>query len=164
MKEIATYGLISWLHVGSALVAMVLGAFVLLRCKGDGLHRRSGYAYGASMLLVNLSAFGLYRLFGTFGPFHVAAVVSLLTLIAGIRPALGRPRAPNWLQHHMVYMYWSVLGLYAAFFSEVMVRVPLGASFTKAVAGATVATMVLGVVFQGRLLRRWGRSFGPDRA
>jgi len=43
-----------------------------------------------------------------------------------------------------------------------MVRVPLGASFAKAVAGATVATMVLGGVFQGRLLRRWGGPF--DRA
>jgi uncharacterized membrane protein len=162
MKEIASYGLISWLHVGSALAAMVLGVCVLFRRKGDALHRRLGYAYTSSMLLVNLSAFGLYRLFETFGPFHVAALVSLFTLIAGIRPALRRPRAANWLQHHMVYMYWSVLGLYAAFFSEVMVRVPLGTSFAKAVAGATVATMVLGGVFQRHLLRRWGRIGGQS--
>lgn len=159
MNEIASYDLISCLHVGSALVAMVFGVLVLFRRKGDGPHRRLGYAYAISMLLVNLSAFGLYRLFGTFGPFHVAALVSLLTLLAGIRPALRRPRTANWLQHHMVYMYWSVLGLYAAFFSEVMVRVPLGASFAKAVGAATVATMVLGGLFQGRLIRYWGRSF-----
>lgn len=160
MEEVRTYGFVSWVHVISALVAMALGLWVLLRRKGDRLHRRLGYGYMANMFVVNGTAFAMYGLFGKFGPFHVAAVVSLLTLIAGLRPALRRPRMPDWLQRHMVYMYWSVIGLYAAFFSEVMVRLPLGATFAKAVAGATVATLVLGAVLQRRFVKRWSRLHG----
>jgi uncharacterized membrane protein len=134
---------------------MLLGARVLMAPKGTRAHRRTGCAYAIAMLLVNGSALGIYRLFGGFGPFHVAAFISLLTLIAGLRPMLRRPRKEGWLLAHMNYMYWSVVGLYAAFASELMVRSPLRGGFTVLVAGGTVLTMVLAGLFQKRLMARW---------
>lgn len=159
MEEIRSYTLISWTHIAAALLAMVLGAVVLLRRKGDRRHRILGYGYVSAMVLVNLSAFGLYGLFGTFGPFHVAAIISLLTLLAGMRAVLSRPHKPDWLVTHLTYMYWSVIGLYAAFFSELMVRLPIGATFGMAVGSATILTILLGGLFQRRLVRRWSRMY-----
>lgn len=162
MPELQSYTWLSWTHVGSALLAMVLGLWVLLRRKGDRLHIRLGQAYAACMLLVNATAFGLYKLFGTFGPFHVAAIISLLTLAAGMRAVLPRLRRKGWLVRHLTYMYWSVIGLYAAFFSELMVRLPLGATFAWSVGLATGAVIFLGFFLQGRLTRRWTQAFGTD--
>jgi len=155
MVECSTYTWLSWLHIAAAVLAMVLGAMVLLRRKGDIAHKRFGYAYALCMLLVNATAFGMYKLFGSFGPFHIAAIVSLLTLAAGLRAALRNKRRPNWLVTHLTYMYWSVIGLYAAFFSELGVRLPLGGTFASVVMSATAATIILGFLLQGRLTRRW---------
>ena len=153
--EQAQYTWLSWLHITSAVIALVLGLAVLFAEKGTRVHRSSGRAYGLSMVLVNLTAFGIYRLFGGFGPFHVAALVSLLTLLAGSRPVLRRPRSPGWLLAHMNYMYWSVVGLYAAFASEIMVRLPIKGTFIAVVATATATIMVLAGVFQKRFMARW---------
>ncbi|MBK9275322.1 MAG: DUF2306 domain-containing protein [Flavobacteriales bacterium] len=155
MKEIASYTFLSWAHLGPALLAMVFGALVLLRRKGTRGHRRTGYVYVAGMVVLNTTAFGMYRLFGTFGPFHVAAVVSALTVLAGMRAIRSRPRTVRQVELHLVFMYWSVLGLYAAFFSEVMVRVRINATFMVLVSIATAATILLGALFQNRLVRRW---------
>jgi len=114
------HGFTGWLHVIAALVAMVTGAIVVLRPKGTVQHRRIGYAYVGSMLLLNISAFLIYRLFGTFGPFHIAALVSLGSVIAGMYPAIQRTK--NWLERHYEFMGWSVIGLYAAFWAETTVR------------------------------------------
>lgn len=155
MHEFHSYTLLSWVHIASALIAMVLGVVVLLRRKGDRRHVRLGYAYTVSMILVNVTAFGLYRLFGHFGPFHVAAIISLLTLLAGLRAVIRKPRRTDWLVNHLTYMYWSVIGLYAAFFSELMVRLPLGATFAWSVGLATGVVIFLGFFLQGRLTKRW---------
>lgn len=163
MHEILNYSWVSWLHLASALLAMVLGAVVLLRRKGDHVHKRAGYAYVIAMALVNLTAFGLYRLFGTFGPFHVAALVSGLTVFAGMFNILRRPRRPNSMVSHMVFMYWSVIGLYAAFFSEAMVRLPLPGGFAALVGAATGATVLAGALLQGRMVKRWSARYpGAD--
>lgn len=162
LHEAASYTLISWVHVATALLAMVLGALVLLRRKGDLLHRRLGYAYVVTMVGVNASAFGLYRLFGSFGPFHVAAIVSGLTVFAGMRAVLHKSGGPDRMVAHMIFMYWSVIGLYAAFFSEVMVRLRLGAAFATLVGVATGLTVLLGALLQPRLVRRWSRLVGKE--
>ena len=154
--ELQNYTWLSWLHIASALCAMLLGVWVLWMAKGTLAHRRSGFAYAICMLIVNVSAFMIYRLFGGFGPFHVAALISLLTLLAGARPVLRRPRREGWMLAHMNYMYWSVVGLYAAFASELMVRLPIRGEFMFVVASATLLVMVLAGVFQKRLMVRWG--------
>jgi len=114
--------LIGWIHVGFALVALVTGAVVLARRKGTRTHRRWGWVYAVSMFGLNASAFSIYRLFGGFGAFHVAALVSSATLVGGMTAALRR--RPGWVARHYRWMTWSYVGLVAAAVSEVGTRVP----------------------------------------
>jgi len=113
----STTGLI---HLIAALVAMLTGAVVLLRPKGTTWHKRIGYVYVASMVVLNISALGIYHLTGAFGIFHGLVLVSLGSLIGGLYPAIRRTK--DWLEYHYEFMGWSVIGLYAAFFAETSVR------------------------------------------
>lgn len=145
------------LHISASVLALVLGTCVLLVRKGDLPHRRIGRAYAISMLVVNATALCIYRAFGGFGPFHVAAVISLLTLLAGMRPVLTRPRPASWFTVHMIFMNWSVVGLYAAFVSEVLVRTPVRTftGFGALVGLSTGAIMFVAGLLQPRMVRNW---------
>jgi uncharacterized membrane protein len=152
----STTGLV---HLVSSVAAVFLGTAVLLGTKGTLTHKRVGYAYVVAMLILNLTAFMIYRLFGRFGPFHVAAVVSTISLIGGMVPVLVRHRIAQWFQWHMRFMYYSVIGLYAALASEIIVRVP-GIRFWWSVAGATFLIVFLGVYLFERHHAKWLRQFG----
>ncbi len=112
------------LHVALALVALVSGLVMVLMRKGTVRHRKIGWIYAVRMLGLNATALLIYRLFGGFGPFHVAALVSLLTIIAGLIPVVLRRPRRKWLEHHAYWMTWSYVGLVAATASEVTTRVP----------------------------------------
>lgn len=139
---------LGWFHTGCALAALGSGAAVVLRRKGTRGHRRLGWVYVGSMLALNVTALMIYRLFGGFGPFHVAAVASLATVIAGTVPAYRRKPA-NWLEHHYAGMTWSYVGLWAATAAEVATRVP-GFRFWWAVMLGTFAVIGIGAT----LIRR----------
>lgn len=79
-----TTGLI---HTVFGYSALGFGGLILLLRKGSGLHRLLGYSYVLSMLALNVTALGIYRVFRTFGPFHVLALVSLASVVAGFLPA-----------------------------------------------------------------------------
>jgi len=137
----STIGLV---HLSSALLAMLTGAIVLLNTKGTLFHKRMGYVYVASMLVLNATAFLIYRLFGTFGLFHGFAIVSLVSILGGFVPVLFRRRIKDWLEFHYYFMNWSVVGLYAAFWSETFTRTLPMSQFWPVVAGATAATAFAG--------------------
>lgn len=139
---------LGWLHTLCALVALGSGAAVLLRRKGTRTHRRIGWVYAASMLLLNGTALMIYRLFGGFGPFHVAAIASLVTVLMGMVPAVRR-RPANWVEHHYFWMTWSYVGLWAAAISEVATRTP-GFHFWWGVMIGTFAVVGIGAI----LIRR----------
>ena len=97
------------------------------------------------MLLLNATSFLIYDLYGRFGPFHVAAVISMATTAAGFAPAhFRRPRA-SWMSLHAIFMGWSYVGLLAAFIAEIATRVP-GVSFGPGVIGATALAMAGGAI------------------
>ncbi|MBX2912821.1 MAG: DUF2306 domain-containing protein [Cyclobacteriaceae bacterium] len=145
-------------HLLAALASLVIGTLVLLLAKGTRAHRMWGYLYFYSMLMVNASAFMLYGLFGSFGPFHVAALISFSTLVAGIVPAVRRKPAGKWPMYHFTFMYFSVIGLYAAFASEILTRIPESPFFTMVVAASTAITVGGTIIFQ-RLRPKWSRQF-----
>lgn len=145
------HGITGWAHVLSATLALGAGSVVLLSRKGTRFHRKTGYVYAISMVCVNASAFLIYRLFGSFGPFHIAALVSLGTLMAGMIPVIRRKPDGRWLALHQEFMSWSVVGLYAAFVAETGVRFFPMQQFWPVVAVATVLISATGGILIARL-------------
>ena len=146
------YQIASAFHIGAAVSALIFGMCVLLTRKGTRLHKQWGYAYFINMLGLNISALFIYQLSGHFGPFHGAALASLLTLLAGFIPAYLRLPHGRWLEFHYEFMNWSYVGLIAAGVSEVATRLP-SAPFWPAV----VASMFV-VFLSGGILISRGRG------
>lgn len=152
-KNMIYHSSIGLLHLVFAVVAMLTGALVLLRTKGDLLHKRVGYVYVFSMLALNVSAFGIYHLFGRLGIFHGLALLSLLTIVGGMYPALTR-RKPEWVLQHLETMSWSVVGLYAAFCAEIGVRCFDMRSFWWVVALSSGLVCLVGKILIDRKLAK----------
>lgn len=146
------------LHFAFAVLAMLAGTAVLFLKKATKLHIRVGYAYVFAMLGVNLTAFLIYRLFGGFGVFHIAAIVSLLTMAGGMFPLLFKTKSKKRFYFHFMFMYWSVMGLYAAFVAETLTRIP-ETPFFNMVGFATGGVMLLGGVAFGMKKKKWLGQF-----
>ncbi len=67
------------MHTLSAASALLLGPSVFVRKNGTALHKKLGYSYVASMVVLNGTAFMIYDLFNGWGIFHDLALVSLFT-------------------------------------------------------------------------------------
>jgi uncharacterized membrane protein len=154
------------IHLAVSIMAMATGLFVLVSTKGTKKHKRVGYIYSFSMLLLNLTALLIYRLYGRFGIFHWFAVASTLTLLGGLYPVLTRT-SKNYLLTHFKFMYWSVIGLYCAFMAEVFSRLPkivlteTGEPMTffyKFAGIGTAIVMAIGVFFYIKYRPLWTRQ------
>jgi uncharacterized membrane protein len=154
---------LGWFHTATALMALGSGAAVLMRRKGTRSHRRMGWMYAVSMVLLNVTALLIYRLFGYFGPFHVAAVVSLVTVVAGVVTAVRRRPHDKWIEAHYYWMTFSYVGLVAATFAEIATRLP-GAPFWWAVMIATFVIFWIGARWINRRAAVTLRPFMRQRA
>lgn len=150
---------LGWFHLATALLAMLAGAFVLATPKGTKRHKQVGYIYVASLILVCASAMGIYRLTGTFGIFHVTAIVGFLTLAGGMIPMFIKNLENKYKAVHVWFMYYSVLGLYAAFASELSVRIPDRPFYTM-VGIATGTIFSVGTIFILKKEKMWTKYFG----
>jgi uncharacterized membrane protein len=160
IRGLDSFGLV---HALLGVSALIFGLAVLLRRKGTRVHRRIGQAYVLSMLLLNTTGLMIYDLYGRFGPFHVASIISLATVGAGFVPVyLRRPRAA-WMPLHATFMCWSYVGLLAAFVSEVAVRVP-GVGFGSAVIAATVVVVAGGAILIHTRVPRFVMAVAKTRA
>jgi uncharacterized membrane protein len=164
-------------HTATAVVALLAGAVTLLSRKGTRRHRQIGWLYVASMILLNASALFIYRLFGGFGPFHVGAILSLVTVAVGVTAALGARRhriardpvgRAHRIEQHYFWMSFSYVGLAAAAVAEAITRLPAlrPASGQGAVFGLTVALSSLVVILVGAasIRRHRDRTLHPFRA
>ena len=133
-------------HTFLAVLALISGGYVVFKTKGTSIHKKVGYIYVSSMVFMNITALFTHVLF-QFGPFHLLAIFSLLTVLFGISVPLFFRHKTNWLQWHYSGMSWSYVGLWAAFVAEVVVRLPLeglGVSFWQLVIGASLLVTWLG--------------------
>ena len=151
-----TIGLI---HLISSLFALLFGAMVLIMKKGTKRHKQIGYAYVVSMAILLTTAFMIYRLFNGWGIFHYATIASLVTTALGMIPVWTKKPTNTWKFRHFSFMYCSVIGLYAAFASEVLTRIP-DTTFFGMVGIATGIIMILGGVIFSRNKPKWIKMFG----
>ena len=155
------YPLVSQLHIATATIAIVTGLLVLLQVKGTRRHQRLGTVYVASMVTLNVSSFFIFRLTGEFSPFHVAAFLSLATVIAGFLPVYWRRPVDGWLELHFQFMAWSYIGLLAATASEIAVRIPKSPFWWAVIVSSAVIIMAGAVILahhRPKLLARYGRA------
>ncbi len=143
-------------HVVFALFAIASGAWVLMRRKGDAAHRGRGWVYVGSMVGLNVTALLVYDLTGSFGPFHVMAIASLVGVLIGVAYVRRRPPS-RWRYLHATWMSWSYVGLLAAAAAEVATRLP-ESPFWWTVLVASGAVMAVGGLLIARLLPR---ALGP---
>ncbi|MEL7273415.1 MAG: DUF2306 domain-containing protein [Pseudomonadota bacterium] len=74
-----------WVHLIAAVIALVLGGFVLWRRKGDWRHKLAGRIWVATMLVVAVSSFWITEIREEgFSPIHALSVYTLLSLTVGI--------------------------------------------------------------------------------
>ncbi|HEX8679380.1 MAG TPA: DUF2306 domain-containing protein [Chthoniobacterales bacterium] len=144
-------------HIIAAVAALLLGAVVFLNRKGTRLHVQMGIGYVVSMLIMNVTALGIYRLTGNLNPFHVGAVFSLATVLAGWVPAIRRKPRDAWLRLHFEFMSWSYVGLVAAAFAEAGTRLP-HAPFVGAVLASSIVVFLLGGMLVVRARARYFRD------
>ena len=147
-------------HIIAAVAALLLGLGVFLLRKGTRLHVQIGIGYVISMVIMNVTALGIYRLTGNLNPFHVGALFSLATLLAGWVPAIRRKPRDHWLQRHFEFMSWSYVGLVAAAVAEAGTRVP-NAPFVGVVVAGSAAVFLIGGILIARARSRYFRD-GPD--
>ena len=138
IRGLDAFGLV---HGLLGLTSLLLGAAALLVRKGTSLHRRMGFAYLCAMGLLNLTALLIYDLTGGFNGFHIAATISLATITAGYLAI----RVKHAFEAHGILMGWSYVGLVAAFFAEVAVRIP-GVGFSPAVMVPVLITTAVGAI------------------
>jgi len=159
------------IHFIASIFALILGTFILVLNKGTTKHKIFGRLYALAMLVVLITAFMTYRLFGTWGIFHWTAVISSLTLVCGLIPILIKRPINNYKSFHFSFMYWSIMGVYGAFVSETLVRMPKvvvesgipNSVFYNMTGIGIVLVMGLGVYFFLKFKPKWDRQFGIKR-
>ncbi|MEE9430179.1 MAG: DUF2306 domain-containing protein [Melioribacteraceae bacterium] len=111
------------IHFVSSIIGLVTGAYILLARKGTNIHKKIGYVFSVSLLLVNISALFIYDFNdGSISVFHYLIPVSLIFLIYGIYPMFGKKRNSKSLNKHIIGMNGAALGLWAAGASEYFIR------------------------------------------
>jgi len=124
--------LIGWLHTFASLLALGMGAFVLVRKKGTHLHKLIGRIYAGALLVAGFSAFAIYRFDiqfvpfkagpNVFGLFHYETVFLLAFLFLALFTARRQRHAFSAYAHpfSMLVVYYMVV---AGFINELFVRV-----------------------------------------
>ena len=137
-------------HVVAAFSALAVGAAVLPLPKGTHTHRAIGTIYVIALIVVDAAALALHRE-NVFGVFHALAVVSLITIAAGITPLLLGRRSPAAIAMHAYCMTWSYAGLAAAGCGQLAVAVgqDVGAWLVPVAIGAVLS--ISGVLIFGKV-------------
>ncbi|MFD2569007.1 hypothetical protein ACFSUS_00070 [Spirosoma soli] len=147
---------VSVVHLLAALTAMLTGTYILFTEKGTIKHRIIGRIYVAAMVVLLLTAFQIYFLFGRFGVIHWGAVGSVLALTVGTASVGLRQIVPSWLRWHYIGMGASVTGLYAAFLVESTYRFFPPSYFWWVTMGSANAVFAVGAIL---LYRYYPRTF-----
>jgi len=94
-------------HLSAILPALPLGAIMLLRRKGDRLHRLLGRLWALLMLVAAASSFGIHAVMGHLSPIHILSAITLI----GIPRAIWDARHGRIARHRrtMTIVYASLV-------------------------------------------------------
>lgn len=95
-------------------MALLAGAWNLLHLKGTPAHRRVGWVYAVAMYMLVFTSLFIFEVFGRFGPFHVLALVSGVTLTLAVYFPIRRKHYRDWREHHYFWIAYSYVGLVMA--------------------------------------------------
>src|SRR6478752_3088900 len=138
-----SHSLPGWIHFAAAAIALLLGLVQVIRPKGDRLHRRIGYCYVAALVICDAGALAVFQFTGRVNLFHVAAIVNLGCVLAGVFPFFRSPRPLNWRVRHAIFMGWSYIGLWAAGLTEAAVRLVPWTSIEQVIGVTTAVTLAV---------------------
>lgn len=145
-------------HTLFGFVALVAGAWNLIATKGTRRHRLVGWVYVGAMTGLLITSFGIFEVFGSFGPFHILSLVSGGALAFAIYFPLRRARYTHWLVHHYMWITYSYVGLVMATGSHLFAYGPAGWPFWARAVLYWVLPYVVGSVLiygrRGAILRR----------
>jgi uncharacterized membrane protein len=65
-------------HLSAILPALPLGAVMLLRRKGDRMHRLLGRIWATLMLIAAAASFGIHGVIGHLSPIHILSAITLI--------------------------------------------------------------------------------------
>ncbi len=98
-----------FIHVGTVIPALFLGAPILLMKKGTSLHKALGRIWATLMMTTAISSFWLTGLIGGIGPIHIFSIVTIFS----IPWAIYNARIGNLLAHQRA-MTGPYIGLFIA--------------------------------------------------
>lgn len=144
-------------HISLGFLSLISGFTVLLMTKGNARHRLVGRVYAASMLGLNLTALGIYKLYGGWGFFHWMAIASLIPLVAGYLAIRFKK-----IEAHYFFMNWSFIGLLCATISEIFVHVPMAVELLRNVPHVDTGLMLLFIGSGFVLLPKYRHKYLAD--
>lgn len=111
LSPLTDEGWLITLHASTAVLSLLVGIFILVRPKGNFVHRCLGYAWLLGMMLAVLSSLFInqIRLWGPFSPIHLLSVFTVCALIFGWRAARRHDRRTH--QFTMIATWIGALGL-----------------------------------------------------
>jgi uncharacterized membrane protein len=94
-------------HLSAILPALPLGAVMLLRRKGDRVHRLLGRIWAALMMVAAAASFGIHGMMGHLSPIHILSAITLV----GIPRAIWDARQGRIARHRrtMTIVYASLI-------------------------------------------------------
>ncbi|HEY5411055.1 MAG TPA: hypothetical protein VIJ94_10055 [Caulobacteraceae bacterium] len=113
---------LGWLHSLGCVIALASGLFNIVTPKGTALHRRVGDAFTITLILVCVSALGIYKQHRFWFP-HWDALATLVLLGVGWSAARCKWPRRGWIYLHLTAMLLSYYMLIAGGVNELFLRV-----------------------------------------
>jgi len=142
MPEIIPLG---WFHTLMGVVALLSGAFTLVKFKEILLQTRSGQIYLVTTLLTAVTALFIFQ-HGEFGPGHALAVMTLLALAVGTVAATSKLFG-KWSRHLQALSYSATLLFHCVpAVTDGLLRLPVGDPVLQSIEDPVFKVLYLGLL------------------
>jgi uncharacterized membrane protein len=154
---------LGWVHLVASLIALAVGALVLMQRKGTAAHKLRGRIYVVAIVVTSITALGIYRVGGFFFA-HWFGVAALIVTTVGVSAAHSRIPRLGWMHLHLTCMLVSFYILIGGGVNEVFLRINflrrLAPNLDSPIVGLThfpvlMFVAVLIAYFNVALLMRW---------